>query len=762
MFRNKTQSGYLPISWYLIGFMLVALIPAVMIASLSISKAKVIHAQAIEQKRSEAYAELSKNITHIADEIVNIAGKLAAWDETIAQFTNATYYQYWKVTRIHDAGRWQYIIDTVDLYDESGKALVAANTIGNVVIPIANGQPILTQHAGHVYLLYFHAISIAAAGEGNEVRMGYIGVRANIKKLLTGRYRLTHSDTGHVQWDLKDGELVSIEDGIKSAQLKILESPAIDAFTQLVRSSFTEYLIYIIVLFAGITVLLLISLGRPLGRLADHLKDIYEKKSLEIPEGFHGIVKISELESVRLAVNDYHKRFRDATATLVEKNEELMLLTYRDTLTGIYNRRAFESHLEQTLNTAKRENKTSALFYMDMDQFKVVNDTCGHEAGDELLKQVASVLQARIRGSDILARLGGDEFGVLLEGCEVDKATELAEGLCEAVRHLRFSWEGKLFDVSVSIGLVPITAESGTLGDVLRSADTTCYLAKDLGRNRVQIYQPDDKVLAQRYGEMQWVSQISQALKDNRFELHCQKIVPISDDTLLPHYELLIRMRDVKGKLVPPMAFLPAAERYNLMTSIDRWAIHAAVSILREQTLPVGKKKGLIAVNLSGQSLGDKHFLDYVVSELAQSDVSPELICFEITETAAITNLISATQFISKLRSMGCRFALDDFGSGLSSFGYLKNLQVDYLKIDGHFVKNILEDPVNRSIVEAINQIGHVMGILTIAEFVENEQILATIKEIGVDYVQGFGIDKPKPLQNKGIEGNKRAGVNRS
>jgi diguanylate cyclase (GGDEF)-like protein len=457
-------------------------------------------------------------------------------------------------------------------------------------------------------------------------------------------------------------------------------------------------------------------------------------------------VNIRELENVRRALNDYKDRLLSAAATLEEKNKELLHLTYHDPLTGRYNRRAFEARLQRAIETAVVEGKHHALCYIDMDQFKVVNDTCGHVAGDELLKQVAALLEREIRDSDMLARLGGDEFGVLLEGCDLNTAAEHAEAMRLKVRKHRFVWQGKPFDTSISIGLVPITAECANMEEVMKNADAACYVAKDSGRNRLQIYQQHDKELAQRHGEMQWVSRIQQALEENRFELHGQLIRPMVNKPFAPHYEVLVRLRDPDGQLVPPMAFIPAAERYNLMPSIDQWVIQHALQMLASRRTRGRGDDIALAINLSGQSLGNDEVLATIRRLLDETGIAPTSLCFEITETAAITNLAAASRFMHQLRQLGCQFSLDDFGSGLSSFGYLSNLEVNYIKIDGHFVKNILLDPLSRSIVDAINRIGHVMGISTIAEFVESEEIAAELEKLGIDYIQGFGIHKPEPL----------------
>ena len=424
-----------------------------------------------------------------------------------------------------------------------------------------------------------------------------------------------------------------------------------------------------------------------------------------------------------------------------------------DDLTGLVNRREFEVSLARALETARQNNEQHAMCYIDLDQFKVVNDTCGHIAGDKLLKELSARFQTEMRDTDTLARLGGDEFGVLLEGCPLKTALSIADALRVAAKEFRFIWRGKTFDIGASIGLVPITAESSSVADILSAADSACYVAKEKGRNRIHLYQIDDAALAQHKVEMQWLSRIHRALDENRLCLYYQPMLPLNpniDDGA--HYEILLRMRDRKGQLVVPMAFIPAAERYNLMPAIDRWVIRAVFTALHAQNNGNGKNPVTCAINLSGQSLCDDTFLDFVVDQLDYHSTNPAQICFEITETAAISNLMPAIRFISTLKNMGCRFALDDFGSGLSSFAYLKNLPVDYLKIDGSFIKGIVNNPIDHALVDSINQIGHVMQIQTIAEFVEDKAILEVVRNIGIDFGQGFGIARPQPLEHYSLK----------
>ena len=418
-----------------------------------------------------------------------------------------------------------------------------------------------------------------------------------------------------------------------------------------------------------------------------------------------------------------------------------------DSLTGLANRRKFELCLEEVLTSAKKYDLSHALIYLDLDQFKVVNDTCGHVAGDELLSQISVVLKAGVRETDILARLGGDEFGILLEKSTLENAKSVAEKLRQSIRNFRFVWQDKTFEIGASIGLTDITAESEDSASLLSAADVACYAAKEMGRNRIHVYTDGDTDLAKRQGEMQWVSRIKQALDENRLCLYGQAIVPVIDNNNeASHYEILVRMLDEQGELIPPGAFLPAAERYNLMPAIDRWVINNAFSGYANLGCSQTKSQCQLSINLSGTSLNDDDFLEYIHTQFKEHNVPPKNISFEITETAAVANLAKAIHFMNDLKSIGCRFSLDDFGSGISSFAYLKNLPVDYLKIDGSFVKDMVDDPIDRAMVESITKIGHVMGLKTIAEYVETKEILEELQKIGVDYAQGYGIGKPKPL----------------
>ncbi|MCQ6258044.1 EAL domain-containing protein [Pseudomonas sp. Q11] len=417
-----------------------------------------------------------------------------------------------------------------------------------------------------------------------------------------------------------------------------------------------------------------------------------------------------------------------------------------DALTGLANRREFEYRLEQALHNLTRQIGRHALMFLDLDQFKLVNDTCGHAAGDELLRHICALLQSGLRENDTLARLGGDEFGILLENCSPDAAEKIAEGLRQTVQNLHFVWKGRPFVTTVSIGLVHIAQSPTTLESSLRAADMACYMAKEKGRNRVQVYHADDSELSLRFGEMAWVQRLHMALEENRFCLYAQEIAALGPgDHGGGHIEILLRLHDEAGRMILPDSFIPAAERYGLMTSLDRWVVENVFKIIR-QCLNDSRQgpMAMCAINLSGTTIGDQAFLDFLRKQFAAYSIPPEMICFEITETSAISNLGSAIRFINELKSLGCYFSLDDFCAGMSSFAYLKHLPVDFLKIDGSFVKDMLDDPINRAMVEVINHIGHVMGKRTIAEFVETTQIEQALLEIGVDYAQGYVIERPQ------------------
>jgi diguanylate cyclase (GGDEF)-like protein/PAS domain S-box-containing protein len=436
--------------------------------------------------------------------------------------------------------------------------------------------------------------------------------------------------------------------------------------------------------------------------------------------------------------------FRDVT----DQRRMAREMSYRathDALTGLVNRSDFEARLQHTLRLAHADDSSHALMYIDLDQFKLVNDACGHAAGDQLLRQVSSLLKQCVRTRDTLARLGGDEFGVILEFCTIEQASRVAEQICERMDEYRFVQDDRRFRVGTSIGLVPLDRRWPSTQSVLQAADAACYAAKEAGRNRVHAWFDADHHLRLRHGEMQWVSRLEQALDDDRFELWGQRIAPINAVGAGLHVEVLLRLRDLDDVIVAPGAFLPAAERFHLVTRIDRWVVAAVTAWMarhRERLAGVAT----IAVNLSGQSIGDAAFLRHVSEIIAGTAFDARKLCFEITETAAITNMADANAFIRAMQSHGIRFALDDFGAGASGFGYLKSLPVDYLKIDGQFVRDLIDDPLDRAAVRCFREVAAAVGTQTIAEFVETPATAAMLAELGIDFGQGYLYHRPEPL----------------
>ena len=430
-------------------------------------------------------------------------------------------------------------------------------------------------------------------------------------------------------------------------------------------------------------------------------------------------------------------------------SERLQHQATHDSLTGLVNRKEFEDRLDHAIAAFHSHGTPYALCYLDLDQFKVVNDTAGHSAGDEMLKQITALLHARVRTRDTLARVGGDEFSLLLENCPLGNALEIAENLVASIGDFRFSWGERCFAIGVSIGVVPVTVAITDRAQLMTQADVACFTAKDLGRNRVHVYQADDRELSSRHHDILRAAELREALEQNRFRLYAQPICSTGDPQgQIIHYEVLVRMLDQGGELLPPGSFIPAAERFDLMGNLDRWIISEA---LRQYSdLGIETDGPGIAINLSGDSLGSDGLADFVRESLAANAVPAQQVCFEITETTAINRLAMAQRLIASLRKLGCRFALDDFGSGLSSFAYLKHLPVDYLKIDGSFVRDMHHDEVDRAMVKAINEIGHTMGISTVAEWVETDAALAALQHIGVDFVQGYLIGRPRPMLELG------------
>jgi diguanylate cyclase (GGDEF)-like protein len=461
----------------------------------------------------------------------------------------------------------------------------------------------------------------------------------------------------------------------------------------------------------------------------------------------------AELGRLQRGINHMAAHLQAMQDQMQEKIDQatarLVYQASHDALTGLINRREFEQRLERTLLSALQQDREHALCYMDLDQFKVINDSCGHAAGDELLRQLALLLKGHLRERDTLARLGGDEFALLLENCSIPDALEVADMFRAEVQRFRFKWGDRIFAIGMSAGMVAINRDSSTAASLLSAADAACFVAKDRGRNQIHLYESRDIDLVRHRSEMQWVTRIQRALEEHRLRLSWQEIRHIDSAGEPPcHVELLLRMVGDDGSEILPMAFIPAAERYSIMPALDSWVIEETLRVCQRYLKARRERHCLFAVNLSGASLKDPEFRRTLLERLqGNPELGPHL-CFEITETAAIGNLAVVNEFIDAMREFGCSFALDDFGSGLSSFTYLKNLKVDYLKIDGAFVRDIASNPIDRSMVEAIHRIGHQMGLKTVAEYVESEQTLAVLREIGVDYVQGNGVHCPEPLES--------------
>jgi diguanylate cyclase (GGDEF)-like protein/PAS domain S-box-containing protein len=417
-----------------------------------------------------------------------------------------------------------------------------------------------------------------------------------------------------------------------------------------------------------------------------------------------------------------------------------------DPLTGLINRREFERQLDEAMDAAHAEEAVHMLFYMDLDRFKAVNDSCGHQAGDNMLREVASLIKEQVRDSDFVGRLGGDEFGALLIGCPIEKARQIAADTCNAIDDYRFVWKDKIFNIGISIGLVEISHASGSLQDVISAADSACYVAKQEGRGRIHVYSARDESLARERGDIQWLRQLQTALHEDRFELALQPIIAMSGGAEKgPAVEVLIRLPDGLGRTADTAEFLRPAERYQLMPQIDRWVVQATLNAIAANEIKLANQRSC-AINLSGQTLGDESFLGFVVESLDRSGVAPAVICFEITETAILSNVQHAQRFIEVLHGIGCEFSLDDFGSGLGSFSSLKHLPIDYLKIDGTYTRNLLSDQVNREMVSAMIKLARTMQFRIVAEQVEQQEDFDWLRDSGVDFVQGNFIEAPAML----------------
>jgi diguanylate cyclase (GGDEF)-like protein len=428
-----------------------------------------------------------------------------------------------------------------------------------------------------------------------------------------------------------------------------------------------------------------------------------------------------------------------------------------DPLTGLINRREFERRLDEAMDTAHAEEAVHMLFYMDLDRFKAVNDSCGHLAGDSMLREVAALIKEQVRDSDFVGRLGGDEFGALLVGCPIEKARKIATDICNAVADYRFVWKDKIFNIGVSIGLVEISHISGTLQDLMSAADSACYMAKQQGRGQVHIYSARDEAVARERGDIQWLRQLQTALHEDSFSLAVQPIIAMSSHTGSgPSVEVLVRLNDGHGKPTDSAEFLRPAERYQMMPQIDRWVINATLAAIAggDIKLPAQRSCG---INLSSQTLGDESFLGFVVDSLDRSGVAPSAICFEVTETAILANVQHAQRFIEVLHGIGCEFSLDDFGSGLGSFSSLKHLPIDYLKIDGTYTRDLQSDLVNQEMVSAMIKLARTMQFRVVAEQVEQQEDFDWLRDVGVDFVQGHFIEAPVVLGTTSATGTFRA-----
>lgn len=429
------------------------------------------------------------------------------------------------------------------------------------------------------------------------------------------------------------------------------------------------------------------------------------------------------------------------------KNKEIHFQAHHDALTDLPNRKEFEYRLQQAVESAREKNIEHALCFLDLDQFKIINDTCGHNAGDQLLVSLSKIIHEKIRGHDTLGRLGGDEFGILLERCSLEKALEISEGIVNLVRSYKFNWEDRIFQVGVSIGLVPVNKDTQDVIRLMSEADIACYAAKDMGRNRVHVHELNDEHVKKIHQELSWVANIETSLKEQRFKLYVQAITPVDISNRNRNmFEVLLRLKDDDGNIISPGAYIPAAERFNLMRAVDVWVVNEVIQKIAAMIQSKQAEVPRFFVNLSANSITDQSFCNYVLDLLNRHAIPEHSICFEITETAAIKNMDQAIRFITQLKKAHCLFALDDFGSGMSSFTYLKNLPVDYLKIDGSIVNKMDENMADQAMVAAINKIGFIMNIETIAEHVENEAIMAGLSELGVTYAQGYHIGRPFPI----------------
>ena len=748
MIRLFHRFTKLSIGAYLSIILILATVPAVISALYSLKQADATLASASHHSSRLGRIEFDHELRSKIRQIVALANRIATWNDTKALFNDATYYSYWKQSRIDELLGDQFKSHMeIGLFGIQGKPLSPDNTLNPGINPRQATKPAIVVLHNHAYLIYFHPITISRS-KNNIKTLGYLGMKVDIHKVLTDQFRQSSSRIKKIHWNVGNREIADIDTVLKHVTIDIKQSNELESLVKIIKQGYMQYFIYTILLLITIAILLLLFIARPLSKLTNFLLHSKDHGNDIIPDDLYGPIKVKEFEKVREALNEYKNRFLYAASNLEKTNKELLHLTFNDPLTNCANRRGFERRLKYLLSSPSVSGQEHALCYIDVDQFKVVNDTCGHIAGDELLRQIAALLENKIRETDLLARLGGDEFGIILSNCDAEYALALAENIRLTIKGNRFIWQKQSLDISVSIGLVPFGKDNATMSEILKNADAACYTAKDSGRNRVHRYEPNDEEVANRHGEMQWLNKITTALDLNQFTLFGQRIHSLNKTNSPLHFEVLLRYLDSDGETVLPMAFIPAAEQYGVIKSIDKWVINRSMRLLGEA---LDKNENLevhLSINLSGHSIGDQEILDWIKSQIRQYQIPPEWICFEITETAAIANLSQAVDFIKQLRFLGCKFALDDFGSGLSSFGYLTNLDVDSIKIDGHFIKSIKDNRLSRIIINAINQIGKVLDLQVIAEFAEDKVIIEELKKLNIHFAQGIGIHRPEPLEN--------------
>ena len=574
---------------------------------------------------------------------------------------------------------------------------------------------------------------------------------ANVGAAFNIAEALPQQDTSVMQQNTHEVTMVKVFSPDRSHQLLGYVFVAIDkaALTEDHRQAFIKNVGYITLALILCTILVhwvSRSISQPIRDMTSALKRFVVGSQHATPQN-----TLPEIKSLQSTINQISRDMQHVEADMRHRIQDAQAqLRYQarhDALTGLVNRQELERRLQQALQDVKQHRANHVFCYMDLDQFRVINDTCGHLAGDEMLRQISMILSQRIRAEDTFARLGGDEFGLLLSYCQIEKAIEIAAQLRQMVESFRFMHDGRLFQSGISIGIVEITGDLKDVGEITRHADAACYVAKDNGRNQIHLFHPEDDVLLKRHVEMEWVLRINEAIEHNDFVLYCQGIFPLQHQELPPFYEILIRKRDEHGGIIPPAEFLPSAERYQLMSKIDRWVIqHAFMALQPLFKLHTAVNPFIVSINLSGMSLGDAQLLHYIQKCFETYDIPPTNVCFEVTETSAIINIDNTIKLIRELQKMGTRFMLDDFGSGMSSFSYLKHLPVNFLKMDGAYVRDITSNKVDLAMAKAIQSVAESMEIQTIAEYVEDQATLDCLKDMGVAYAQGFYLNRPMPL----------------